>query len=165
MRWSPEPKEAYTVLYDGHHVGIGMNPAVDLPGVWNILWLSAPSLDTLLNWQGEPGEFPTDLKGLPGVVGMSFQLFNESSLETIGALALRTTPRQFIAALGGLPEQQRSELIMLRLYGPGWWQIIEERARSWTAGGQRGKVLSADFSKKQQRPPRTPTGRGWFNAK
>lgn len=121
LRWSPKPKESY--VKDG--AGPGRHQAFDLfPGAWNIYWLSSELLDAYIGVGSEIGwtEFL-----IGASVGSALQRY-EGVGETIGDLALRVAPAEFIQTLRDCKLQKYGGILIARAMGPSWWETIERRA-------------------------------------
>ena len=96
--WSPQPREKYTVtLKDGVIAGLGARSAFDhSPGLWNLFWLHSISVDTILDWEGDPAEAPCYSTAL----NMCMEsLFCVCGFATMEHLAEKVTAEQFIKHL------------------------------------------------------------------
>lgn len=157
--WSKRPKEDYTVTTEsGHKVGIGLNPMTELPGVWNLIWLSVPrkDLDALLEWDRDPMDFPISLKIMPLCVGMSYQapytLEEQDAMVapplTVGEMAESLNPRQFLDALE--KAGKKDSLLLPMLLGPAWWDIARANVAAWSASVAESRVTKVDFAAKRR---------------
>ncbi len=93
--WSPQPRESYTVeLANGTKVGLGVRSAFDhSPGLWNLFWLHSVSVDTILDWEGDPTEAPCYSEALNLCME---SLFHVCGNYTVGQLAVELSAQQFI---------------------------------------------------------------------
>ncbi|WP_157861420.1 hypothetical protein [Desulfurivibrio alkaliphilus] len=116
VRWSSQPKESYSVLYDGEMVGIGLDPIFDAaPGAWNIMWLtSAEKLESLLAYGDDPGQFPASLGSMPLAIATALQAHGDRLL---GELAEEMKPRQFLDYL----RNNKVDPIINQIHGHDIW--------------------------------------------
>jgi hypothetical protein len=140
--WSPAPKESYSVFYAGQMMGPGLDPVMAaVPGAWNILWLTvAPELDRLLNYEGDPGQFPTAFTALPASVGTALQMLPGGV--TLGDLAETMPPSEWLQAVRLYPG-----LMLEKLY-PGWLQIAEANLARYRPSME--GVIQVDFKGKRR---------------
>ena len=140
MIYSKLPRQSYSVYYDNRMTGIGLHPALDTaPGAWNILWLTVGSvLETLLNWQADPGDFPTSMPVLPIAVATALQVCGPKG-ETFGMLAERLTPTRLRARMLEL------EVVptVIAAYGPVWAALSEDNCKLYVPRPK--NVIVADF--------------------
>jgi len=123
MIWSHLPKEAYAVLYQGEMVGPGTAKHMDLPGMWNILYLCASqAIEGLRAYNGDPADFPVVFNCMPAVVGAAMQV---SDNKTLGQWAEELTPTQWIDRALTVPN-----FILAAVY-PLWEMIAREAAATY----------------------------------
>lgn len=137
--WSPLPREAYSVPYgDEKRAGIGLHPACALPGVWNLLWLSAQLIDELPDFKDDISTYPYSCEVLPACAGASFQALRPEALKTIGHFADELPPQQFLRVL----REYHEDFLLPRIYTPLWWKVAELRAKLYVGGVN---VIKVDF--------------------
>ena len=142
--WSPAPRKEYSVLYQGKMNGIGLNPIFDMvTGAWNILWLTSPGIDGLLDWEGTASAFPYTATTLPPSVAAALQLFDYSASpnEVIGLLAEELTPHQFLDKMDG-----HKTFIPVQIYGKDWLELALKKADEYATRST--NVIKVNFSRR-----------------
>lgn len=94
--WSPQPREDYTVtLKDGTKAGLGVRSAFNhSSGLWNLFWLHSVSVDTLLDWEGDPTEAPCYSEALNYCMKSLFFVCGNNTIEQ---LATYFSAKAFVA--------------------------------------------------------------------
>jgi hypothetical protein len=96
---------------------------MDLPGVWNILWLGASqAIEGLRSYSGDAGDFPVSFNCTPAVVGASLQVSGD---KTLGELAEVLEPMDWIDRALTVPN-----FILAAVY-PLWETIAREAAAAY----------------------------------
>jgi len=135
MHWSSLPKESYSIHHEGHMFGPALTPEGRLPGVFNITWLLiAGPLEALLQYDGDPQDFPVSFNVTPAVVGTSLQIING---KTLGAWAEELTPSAWIELALQVPK------LILTQYSPHWVLLAKDSAATFRQTG--ANVIAVDF--------------------
>lgn len=122
-------------------MSIADSPGMELPGVWNIVYLCAhKALAPLLSYDGDPAEFPVRLAITPAVVGTSLQSVNG---KTLGEWAEELGPAEWLDKAKTLGK----DLLLEAVY-PGWLSIADIPER--TADGEMGELIQVDFGRKNR---------------
>lgn len=143
IRWSPFPREQYTVEIDGVRQGVGVHPAFTTAGVWNLFWLSTRLVDQILVWNKPPEQAPYDSSMIPICVGMAWQPVTLAS-RLAGPLAEEVAPGDFLQLIKADPF--RDEFLLPRIFGDDWWKFAEARAAEYRPE-MATRVLWVDFGK------------------
>ena len=137
MHWSSLPKESYSIHHNNQMFGPALTPEGRLPGVFSITWLLiAEPLEALLQYAGDPQDFPVSFNVTPAVVGTSLQIING---KTLGAWAGELTPSTWIELALQVPK------LILTQYAPHWELLARENAAAFR--GVAHNVISVDFRK------------------
>lgn len=119
MIWNIYPKGQYTRVYQGIRMGVGMSPALELAGVWNLLNLISPEMENIRTWPIEkPDEYPAYSPWLAVAAGTSFQQL-PGQVETLGQMADRLTHVEFQTAVKSF-----SGLLPRLLLGDEYWAEV-----------------------------------------
>lgn len=115
QRWSPHPRESYAVDVDGTRAGLGLHPAFEDVGIWNLFWLSSPSIDQLITWDKEPDTVPVYVPSIAYAIGTGEQY--------LGGQLIKELTKQLTAAefLRFVENSDYSKLIMSRMISPTEW--------------------------------------------
>ncbi|OGR04379.1 MAG: hypothetical protein A2511_14605 [Deltaproteobacteria bacterium RIFOXYD12_FULL_50_9] len=123
MRWSSKPRHAY-VNDEGY--GPGNHPAFqNNEGAWNIFWLTSSMVDNYVNGNSKDSGYSDFYIAI--AVGMSIQGYTDNE-ETIGELALRVNPTEFMAALN---TGTMKTCLLAPAAMKGWWHMAEKRATTY----------------------------------
>ncbi len=97
IRYSPHPAGFYTFTFDGDRVGLGSGPALTVPGLLNIAWLTLPDFDAY----EKAGANSADLGTWTADYAEPFidTCHHELNGIPIGALATMMTAKGFLAYL------------------------------------------------------------------
>jgi hypothetical protein len=134
--WSACDREYYTTSVDGMRHGIGVHPAMMIPGFWNLLWLlSAEHIEQLLFFNGPPEEFPYSNPQLFPVIA-AMALTTVADGYTIGEHAATRAPLDFLDFLSKLKEKTPLEIA----YGNTWVAPAIKNAKSYTE--RSGKIVN-----------------------
>jgi hypothetical protein len=148
--YSPEPRQAYAKLYNGHLIGLGMQREVQQDyALWNLLWLSDPSLDKLLTWPDDKIEaMPLSSPWLATCVATVGQKLGENP---VSVLLRSLSAPTFVERV---KNAEHAHFEVVKRGGAAWLRIAELRSR-----GARemervvGNVQFVDFRKEGKRPP------------
>lgn len=123
--YSPEPRQAYAKLYNGHLIGLGTHTEVQRDhAVWNLLWLSDPTLDQLLAWPDEKiGAMPLSSPWLAPCIATVGQKLAENS---VGVLLRSLSAPSFVERV---KEEEHGHLEVVKRGGAAWLRIAEQRSR------------------------------------
>jgi len=147
--YSPEPRRAYAKLYNGHLIGLGTQREVQQDhAVWNLLWLSDPTLDKLLAWPDEKiGAMPLSSPWLASCIATVGQKLGENS---VGVLLRSLSAPTFVERV---KNTEHAHFEVVKRGGAAWLRIAELRSR-----GARemervvGNVRFIDFRKDGNKP-------------
>jgi len=145
IRYSPHPREQYTVRIKGRSVGIGVHPAlVHAPtGVWNIVWLSTTAMDQFL------GPLPQDVMQLPYTssilpvaVGTAYQEYQDG--HECWWLAEKVPPTEFLDTITSCPYAY--DLLLPRQVGRAFWRTARARAAEYHRRTAHANVIAVNFA-------------------
>lgn len=123
--YSPESPQAYAKLYNGHLIGLGTHGAVRRDhAVWNLLWLSDPSLDNILTWPDDKvGSMPLLSPWLEPCVATVAQRLGENS---VGVLLRSLSAPAFVDRVA---QHEHSHLEVVRRGGVNWLRVAKLRSK------------------------------------
>jgi hypothetical protein len=136
--WNFLPKERFITTVNGYNLGLGLQPGVDLPGVWNIFCLIAGDLTQFLGSNEDPA---VTSNWLAAAIGASYQHL-PGDVEVMGAKAERMAPGEFLETIKDF-EMFIPRLIM----GEAIWA---ERTQAAVAGFKKhnsGVVIPGNFKR------------------
>ena len=143
--WSPHPREKYTVtLQDGTKAGLGTRSAFkESPGLWNLFWLHSVSVDTLLNWEGDPTEAPCYSTAL----NMCMEsLFYVCGAHTVEQLAIELSAQNFVTRLVEHDCQPPIRVWLDEPEDDNWFDFVMEKVvRSRGYVSMKGNLSSVNF--------------------
>lgn len=112
LRYSPLPKEAYTVRWGTTLYGYGANKMVEDPSVWNLFWLSWKPVDVMLTYRGSALGAPYYHSVMYDCQDTCKQMMNGVA---VSELVLSTTPHEFVTQV----IQHGRHLELFRRHN--WW--------------------------------------------
>ena len=144
--YSPHPASKYCVQGGDYCGGYGVRSVVrnDL-AVWNLLWLSDPTVDRLLTWH------PDDVMNAP-LDSPILQASIRTADENLGAQPVRrlvTTllPSKFVLALKADIKLARA-LSLYKMLGTEWMERVESRALDYRGVLEsNGRVVQVNFGR------------------
>ena len=149
IRWSPYPREAYTILLGDDQktrMGLGAHPVLDVvPGAWNIFWLTFAPLDQMAYYTGELKSYIVNCDALAICTSAAMQMSpapNEAM--TFGELAVTMQPKSFIDLV--IPV---ATFLPFVYYGEEW--IKKARLRAEKVKPIFDNVIQVDFRKKERK--------------
>lgn len=124
--YSPESPRAYAKLYNGHLIGLGTHGEVRRDrAVWNLLWLSDPAIDRLLNWpEDKVGSMPLLSPWLAPCVATVGQQLGENS---VGVLLRSLSAPLFVERV---KREDHAHLAVVKHGGASWLRVAEVRSRN-----------------------------------
>jgi len=144
--YSPYPPTDYSVRGGKYWAGYGARTPVNSDlAVWNLLWLSEPSVDSLLVWH------PDDVMSAP-LDSPILQAAIRTADENFGTQPVRQSvtsllPSRFWQQLAAAPKLARA-LSLHKLLGAEWFRRVEARAAAYRGVLEHnGKVLQVNFSR------------------
>lgn len=143
--WHFYPKEHFTVEINGTRCGLGTHLGFQIPGVWNLYCLVSDKLDALIDYGGDPGNFPVTTELIPICIGAAYQLLPGRGLVTVGELAATLSPKEFLARV----EHFAGLLPRVMLGEASWAEVTTRRAKQMSARDS-ANVLFVDFKGKRR---------------
>lgn len=143
IRYSPYPREQYTVEIEGRLRGLGVHPSlINAPlGVWNIVWLSVPQVDLFLAPCKDVLELPHSVNTLPVAVGTAYQEYEPG--KECWMLAEEVPPKDFLDTIQHCT--YRYELLSSYFFGEEFWATAYERAELYRLAVEEQKIVQVNF--------------------